>query len=103
MPIPIIPEQDVEPWAKALEELMTDQNLYVKESDAAREAALRFVPTVKASHFEEYLLTLQPTMPEAAQTEAGQQQRQNRKTIEDLSPEKRALLLKKLRERTGKN
>jgi glycosyltransferase involved in cell wall biosynthesis len=102
MPIPIVPEQDVEPWAKALEELLEDPELYRREAESAREAALRFVPAVKASQFEDFLLRLKP----AADVEAnnGEPAAASAKpSIDDLSPAKRALLLKKIREREARN
>ena len=101
MPIPVVPEQDIEPWAAALEELMTDQELYERESEAARQAALRFVPTVKASRLEEFLLTLKPAATGHAAVSAGAEAPAGRETLEELSPERRALLLRKLRERAG--
>ncbi len=97
MPIPEVPEQDVEPWARAVEELMENPELYRKESDAAREAAMRFVPKVRASHFEEFLLELKPGG--AATVEATPAAAPAGKALEGLSPEKRALLLKRLKER----
>ncbi len=100
MPIPVVPKQDIEPWAQALEELMEDPVLYKKESDAAREAAMRFVPTVKASDFEEFLLRLKPGLPQAEQPALNREGATDRKALlEGLSPERRALLLRNLKKR----
>jgi len=85
MPAAVVPEQDIEPWARALEELMSDAELYRREADAAREAALRFVGTVRAEAFEEYLLGLAPGPPgEATGTDVRAQ--------EELARQRRAAL-----------
>ena len=102
MPIPYVPEQDIEPWAQALEELMTDPALYELESDAAREAALRFVPTVRESQFEEFLESLAAGAPESSPASTSGRPVPARKAIDDLSPERRALLLRKVRERASR-
>ncbi len=96
MPLPIVPEQDLEPWAAAIEELMEDAALYRRESDAALEAATKFVPTVNGSRFEQFLMELEPAVPEARAV-AGPESATGRPVLEGLSPEKRALLLDKLR------
>jgi len=92
MPVPVVPEQDIEPWAQALEELMSDAEAYRRESDAAREAAMRFVSTVRAEAFEEYLLGLEPRVPEERRGASA-------RPYEDLARERRALLVSKLRGR----
>ncbi len=101
MPVPIVPPQDIEPWARALEELMENPEIYRREADAAREAAMSFVPHVKASRFEEFLLKLEPNAPQPASPPVVGT-RQPGDALAQLSPEKRALLLKKLRERTAR-
>jgi len=100
MPVPVIPAQDIEPWAAALEELMEDRALYRRESDAAYKAAMDFVPGVEASRFEQFLEQLRPAgerQPRAAGLAAAKH------NIAGLTPAKRALLLKKLREKSGRN
>ena len=42
VPIPIIPEQNVGPWERALDTLVSDRDYYMKLSRASRAAALRF-------------------------------------------------------------
>ena len=103
MPEPIVPEQDVEPWAKALEELMENADLYAEECRAAREAANRFVPTVEASLFEEYLLKLKPASGAEKPADTVAAPARSPRLAEGLTPEKRALLLKRLRRRAGKD
>jgi len=92
MPAAVVPEQHIEPWAQALEELMSDAEAYRREADAAREAALRFVSTVRAEALEEYLLGLEPGMPlEASGADVRSQEelaRQRRKMLESRLPQR---------------
>lgn len=87
MPKPVEVPQDIQPWAEALQTLLTDRQEYQSESDRSREAAINFVSQLSASDFESYLLSLRP----AAAARAA--------ATHDLSPAQRALLLKRLRER----
>ena len=98
MPVPVVPPQDIEPWAEALEELMENPEIYRREADAARAAAMRFVPKVKPSRFEEFLLKLEPNVPERAEPRPAASV-PPRSALDRLSPEKRALLLRRLKER----
>lgn len=52
---PVIPEQDVRPWAETLSRLLTDRALYERLSLASREAALSFVGGLGPLPFERYL------------------------------------------------
>jgi hypothetical protein len=58
MPRPILPQQDIEPWAQALERLLADDPAYSAESSRCREAALRFIARLDAGEFERLLLSL---------------------------------------------
>jgi glycosyltransferase involved in cell wall biosynthesis len=58
MPRPVIPEQDLEPWAEALGLLLNDRALYDAESERCRLAALSFVAKLDASDFEKFLVSL---------------------------------------------
>ena len=89
MPRPVVPENDPSPWVEALRHLLTNREAYLKESRASRQAANRFVATLNAADMESYLKSLK-ARPETSATHA---------TIESLSPEKRALLLERLRKR----
>jgi glycosyltransferase involved in cell wall biosynthesis len=88
LPMPVIDRQDMEPWVSALRCLLTDRSLYERVSAASRRAALRFVEGLKAGRMLEYLESLRPgeAVPE-------------RVSLASLSPEKRALLLQKMRNR----
>jgi glycosyltransferase involved in cell wall biosynthesis len=92
MPRPVVRPNDVEPWVEALIELLGDRAAYQRESRASRVAAERFTARLDAAALEHYLESLRPrTDAPAAHA-----------TIESLSPEKRALLLERLRKRSGR-
>jgi glycosyltransferase involved in cell wall biosynthesis len=91
MPEPAAPENDAAPWAAAIEELLSDPGAYERESAASREAAHRFVAGLDGGEMERFLLSLGSRAPKSAQPEAA--------TIESLSPDRRALLLQRLRRR----
>jgi glycosyltransferase involved in cell wall biosynthesis len=86
LPKPVIEPADLEPWTGALEALLTDRALYERVSAASRQAALRFVGSLDAGRMLAYLQSLAPgeAVPEPA-------------SAASLSPEKRALLLQKIR------
>jgi hypothetical protein len=88
MPLPVVEAHDPAPWIAALRELLTDRAAYERESLASKAAAERFVGGLDAAEMELYLKSLQP---------AGGAE--DRATVESLSPEKRALLLERLRKR----
>jgi glycosyltransferase involved in cell wall biosynthesis len=90
MPKPAVLENDPAPWLDALRDLLGNREAYERESAVSRERALRFVGTLDAGEMEKYLEALKPH----AKT-AGHQQT----TIESLSPERRALLLERLKRR----
>lgn len=52
---PVIPAQDVRPWAETLNRVLTDRALYKRLSLASREAALAFVSGLGPIPFERYL------------------------------------------------
>jgi glycosyltransferase involved in cell wall biosynthesis len=51
----VSPEQDIRPWAKALEALTGDAEIYRQCSEASRRAALEFEPNTRIESFERYL------------------------------------------------
>jgi glycosyltransferase involved in cell wall biosynthesis len=89
MPRPVVRPNDPAPWVAALRELLGDSAAYRRESLASRSAAERFVTTLDAADLERYLLALHTR----SDSRAGHA------TIESLSPERRALLLERLRKR----
>ena len=93
MPRPVMPANDAGPWAAAIEELLGDRAAYERESAASRAAAAAFVAAIDGAEMERYLAGLRPA-EQAAETPQT--------AIEALSPEKRALLLERLRRRAGR-
>jgi hypothetical protein len=90
LPRPVLPEQDLAPWVEALDQLLKPE-LYGTASTASRDAASRFVSALRPSQLEEFLLALEPAHPAARKEDP----------LAGLSPEKRALLLRRLRARSG--
>jgi glycosyltransferase involved in cell wall biosynthesis len=93
MPTPVGVKQDLEPWKHALETLLGSSEVYWKEAEASRQAALRFVSGLRASQFEDMLRELRPADIEP---EPGMALHPH------LSPAKRALLAQRLRRRSSK-
>jgi glycosyltransferase involved in cell wall biosynthesis len=84
MPRPVVCWNDPAPWVAALRELLTSRAAYQRESLASRS---------DAAALERYLTSLD--VPQGARPD-GQP---GHATIESLSPERRALLLERLRKR----
>ncbi len=82
MPVPEIPEQNIAPWAAAVSAITTHREEYEAESRRSRIAALDFVSRLDAADFEKLLLSLKPAPP-----------------TRQLTPEQRAVLARRLRER----
>lgn len=97
MPKPVDVRQDIEPWKRALATLLGDREVYQAESDASRRAALQFVGGLRASQFEDMLCGLRPQnapVPDSARSNSGR--------AGNLSPARRALLVRRWRERSSK-
>ena len=88
LPKPVIAPQNLEPWVEALRALLADRALYRQVSEVSREAAARFVEGLDAGRMLEYLQALTPgeAVPQPL-------------SLANLSPEKRALFLRKIRGR----
>lgn len=91
MPKPVMQEQEIGPWAEALETLWTDRVAYEEESRRSRAAAIGFVSALRAECFEEMLASLAPVEAKRPDATAA---------LDRLSPQKRALLLQRLREKS---
>ncbi len=91
MPRAIIPPQNLEPWAAAVHTLATHKTVYETESGASREAAHAFVSAVRPGALEDMLLSLNPTAKQAPSRQP---------VLANLSPEKRALLLSRVRRKS---
>jgi glycosyltransferase involved in cell wall biosynthesis len=88
LPKPVIGPVDLRPWEDALRALLTDRVLYERVSAASREAALRFAGSLDAGRMPEFLQSLEPGEPVP-----------ERRSLANLSPEKRTLLLRMARSR----
>jgi glycosyltransferase involved in cell wall biosynthesis len=86
MPKPVEVEQDIGPWEAALRTLLTSRETYEAEAARARAVAERFVSNLRAADFGAFMDGLRHG--EAVQP-----------VTRTLSPEKRALLLQRLRQR----
>ena len=111
LPLPLVPEQDVAPWQEALDGLLSDRALYKKQARAAREAATAFVSGLSVEPLEDLLMRL----PQGSQN--GECQLPPRglcnpplesavpsmgklfESVAGLTPEHRALLMLRLRNR----
>jgi glycosyltransferase involved in cell wall biosynthesis len=82
MPRPVIPEQEIGPWAAAIESIMSDRSVYDAEAQRSRAVALEFVSRLDVADFERLLLSLKAAPP-----------------VRQLTPGQRALLARRLRER----
>jgi len=89
IPKAVLPEQDIEAWAAAVQCLCSQREVYERESAAAREAALRFVQGLRPGGLQSFLETLAPAAAPSKPADV----------LATLSPEKRALLLERLRRR----
>lgn len=90
MPRAVTPEQDVEPWARALDTLLHDEAEYRREAECSRQVALRFVSTLDIADFERMLVRL-PAATEPVRAAVRVDPLQN------LDAAKRALLLARMK------
>lgn len=88
MPRPLLPPQDVRPWAEALEKLLGDEEEYRAESERSRRAARAFVESVDPGAFERFLTALPPAPAQPAEPGG-----------KPLDAARRALLLQRLKQR----
>jgi glycosyltransferase involved in cell wall biosynthesis len=95
MPKPVAAAQEIGPWKQALETLLGSRDVYCSESERSRQAALRFVGGLRASQFEDLLLSL--SRADAVRSDARAPD-----GMTSLSPAHRALLAQRLRQRSGK-
>jgi len=68
---PVVPEQDVGIWVKALNDVITDRAHYERLSQSSREAMLSFVDNLGPHHFEHYLEGLAATEQRSAAASAA--------------------------------
>ena len=103
-PIAIVPEQDIQPWLAALEQLLANREHYDQLAAASREAALAFAANARIQSFEEFFRHLTPAkpvtgaVPDAIPTATKTEDAQKDLPL-NLSPERRALLALRLKKK----
>jgi glycosyltransferase involved in cell wall biosynthesis len=91
MPVPVLPHFDSKPWIAALQELLASPDGWEEESNRSRRHASRFVEQLEAGNLGRYLESLASGPKVTAREESSTSR------LARLSPEKRAMLLAKLR------
>ncbi|HEY0604427.1 MAG TPA: glycosyltransferase, partial [Herpetosiphonaceae bacterium] len=99
IPVAIVPQQDVDPWLSALQRLLGDREHYQAIADASCEAAHAYLERLDIAPFDTFLRNLKLSDP--ANTSTAQPQPQTVTAISGLSPEQRALLALRLRQRNS--
>ncbi len=97
VPKAVIPEQDAQPWLDALRRVLTNRRHYAELSQASHAAAAKHLEEVTIGPFERYLEDLAKKGAPAA----GGEGRIEEGPFSGLSPEKRALLAMRLRDKKG--
>ncbi|HEX5603285.1 MAG TPA: glycosyltransferase, partial [Pyrinomonadaceae bacterium] len=98
LPVPIVPEQNIEPWLSSLTALLTDRALYEQQSIAARTAATAFATRVSADQFVDWLGTLKnDSRPASIKTKP---QGNGNSDLAALTPQQRALLVERLKQKS---
>ncbi len=98
VPKAVIPEQDAEPWVAALRRVLTGRERYNSLSAEGHARAAEHLASITVRPFEEYLERLGRS---AKRLSAEEPVASKAAPLKGLSAQKRALLLKKLRERKG--
>ena len=100
--VPAVPEQDIGPWLDALRELLLDRTRYESLSTASRDAALAYVSSLGIAPLEDFLqgLAVAPRVGSndgsAPRTEKDSKGNVLLERVDNLSPERRALLALRL-------
>ncbi|MBI2690052.1 MAG: glycosyltransferase [Acidobacteria bacterium] len=63
MPVPVLPEQDIEPWVEALSKLLASQEAYEQEAALSRRRASEFVSGLQPRALETLLASLETAPP----------------------------------------
>lgn len=100
--VPEVPEQDIAPWREALSRLLSDHDFYARQSREAREAAHRFVSGLGIEPFEEILARLGSKGRRSAAPAGPRPSGEGAAGgLDGLTPEQRALLMLRLRKKSG--
>jgi glycosyltransferase involved in cell wall biosynthesis len=98
MPRPVLPPQDSAPWLAGVRTLTANKARYEEEQRAQQQAALHFVAALDRFAFEKLLLSLSPLHETSRPAQSPESS-----SLENLSDQKRALLLKRLRQISSVN
>ncbi len=90
MPRPLLPPQDIEPWAAALRRLLEDEQEYREESARSRHAAAAFVSAIDPDALEKLLVSLPRPAEDAVPPP---------REMPPLDDARRALLLRRLQKK----
>jgi glycosyltransferase involved in cell wall biosynthesis len=93
MPKPVVPENDAAPWVEAIEELLGSRHAHERESAASRKTAERFVNGLDAGEMRRFLRMLSSSASPEPPVHI------ERPGIESLTPDRRTLLLRRLKNR----
>ncbi len=99
VPVAQVPPQEVAPWQRALERLVTDRHHYEGLSRRSREAALAYVQSTTIQPFENYLRETLRQPPKPREVVTGGAAREESSVLSRLSPEKRRLLALRLKKK----
>ena len=99
VPVAQVPEQNIEPWFEALREITNDRKRFAALSIESRSAALEYAGGLSVEPFEAVLeeIVSRPRNPLRDWARTGRLEAKPYKSLETLSPEKRALLALRLR------
>jgi glycosyltransferase involved in cell wall biosynthesis len=107
LPVPVVPEQEASGWISALRELSESRERYERVAEQSRNAAERFVRGLGIEPFERWLQDLTPGSSLASKGRPLDSHAEERKAVHaahagigKLSPERRALLALRLKEKT---
>lgn len=102
VPRPIVPEQDVEPWREALAKLLTDRPHYEELAERSYQVAQAYLARLDIGEFERFLsgLALREAEPSAQMLAQPAISPPGTAALKELSPEKRALLARRLGSRS---
>ena len=101
VPVARVPEQDIGPWAAALEEITSDRARWERVAADSRRAALAYAESLSIRPFEEFLegLVVRPRRARRDSERSAAEARAAKDRVAALSREKRALLALRLKKR----
>jgi medium-chain acyl-[acyl-carrier-protein] hydrolase len=101
VPVAEVPEQEIGPWQEALERLVADRLHWEALSRASREAALAYAEGVTIIPFERYIEGIARSPRRARSLAPATPEAKGASSLERLTPEKRALLALRLKQKSS--